>query len=293
VYKIKKKPMKLYKEKDFSSLYKASLSDLMLFPEHETRPRDLKIRENINTVLVLEDPLSCLYSNPVRSSQKKYISAELLWYFAGRNDVGFIKKYAKFWESIQNPDGTVNSAYGNLLFSKVSPHGFTQYDWAISCLIKDKDSRQAVMHFNLPEHQYSSNRDFVCTMYAIFQIRNDKLSLTVSMRSNDVILGLPTDIAFFATLQGQALVHLRQIYPDLELGTYTHIANSFHIYEHHFDLASRMLAQDFTAESIPPVTVDLVTKMGKTTPIFDRLFAHHAVETFEDPLCNWIATNIK
>jgi thymidylate synthase len=284
--------MQIYREKDFSSLYRSSLMDLMHFPEYETRPRDLSIRENINTVLVLENPLSCLYTNPVRSSQKKYIAAELLWYFAGRNDSAFIKKYAKFWESIQNPDGTVNSSYGNLLFAKKNPHGFTQYDWAIGSLLKDKDSRQAIMHFNSTEHQYSTNKDFVCTMYAIFQIRENRLNLTVSMRSNDVIWGLPTDIAFFATLQSQALSHLKKFYPELMLGTYTHVANSFHIYEHHFDVVDRMLVQPFEAEEIPPVNTDLIFSTGDQTSDFIALFENF-LNTSSDPLFDWILTNIK
>jgi len=287
--------MRTYRGRDFSSLYYSSLHDLMLSPEYETRPRDLSIRENTNTVLTLENPLSCLYSNAIRSSQKKYIAAELLWYFAGRNDAAFIKRYAKFWESIQNPDGTVNSSYGNLLFSKKNPHGFTQYDWAIASLLKDKDSRQAVMHFNSTEHQYTTNKDFVCTMYAIFQIRKNRLNLTVSMRSNDVIWGLPTDIAFFAILQSQALSHLKRFYPELTLGTYTHIANSFHIYEHHFDVVNRMLTQPFLSEEIPSVHTDLISSRGEQTLDFLRLFesSAQADSSFEDPLFDWIATNLK
>jgi hypothetical protein len=45
-----------------------------------------------------------LYDNQRRGSQLRYISAEFLWYFLGRNDVEFIKKYASFWETIQNED---------------------------------------------------------------------------------------------------------------------------------------------------------------------------------------------
>ena len=84
--------MKVYKNSNFSTLYKESVTDLMRNPEYEAQPRDLKIRENTNVALILEDPLSCLYSNETRSSQTKYIAAELLWYFMGRNDVEFIKQ---------------------------------------------------------------------------------------------------------------------------------------------------------------------------------------------------------
>jgi thymidylate synthase len=286
--------MKVYRHKDFSQLYESSLLDLMKNPEYETQPRDLKIRENTNVALILENPLSCLYTNEHRSSQKKYIAAELIWYFNARRDVEFISKYAKFWNSIQNEDGTVNSSYGYLLFGKKNRFGHTQYNWALKSLIKDKDSRQAVLHFNLPEHQYQTNKDFVCTMYGIFQIRDNKLNLTVSMRSNDVIWGLPTDIAFFAILQSQMVSHLKHTYPELELGTYTHIANSYHIYEHHFEIVDKMLTSDFLPEYIPSVDKDLITQNSETTSNFKVLSSNIGAnsESFKDPLYSWIAKNI-
>lgn len=286
--------MKIYRDLNFSNLYRESLRDLMKNPEYEIKPRDLRIRENTNVALVLEDPLSCLYLNESRSSQTRYIAAELLWYFMGRNDVEFIKRYAKFWESIQNEDGTVNSSYGNLLFNKKNRYGYNQYRWALKSLLNDRDSRQAVLHFNLPEHQYETNKDFVCTMYGIFQIRDNRLNFTVSMRSNDVIWGLPTDIAFFTTLQCQMLSHLRKVYPDLMLGTYTHIANSFHIYEHHFSIVEKMLEKEFVAQSIPGLVENFITETGKPSSHFKILFenCNDDYELFNDSLSRWIIKNL-
>lgn len=286
--------MKVYKGKTFAEVYKESLNDLLYNPEYEAAPRGLKIKENLNVALVIEEPLSCLYRNERRSSQFKYISAELLWYFMGRNDVEFIKDYAKFWLNIQNEDGTVNSSYGNLLFSKKTRYGHTQYEWVIKSLIADKDSRQAIMHFNLPEHQYFGNKDFVCTMHTVFSIRENKLNMTVSMRSNDAILGTPTDAAFFAILQSQLLNHLKEFYPDLELGTYTHIASSYHIYESHFSLVEDMLKSEFISESIPKVNENLIFTNGTPTSNFYALFNNRTSESchFSDSLFCWILKNI-
>lgn len=290
--------MLTYRFDTFAEAYKGSLTDLLTFPEYETRPRGMTIKENCDVALVIGNPLSCLYENTVRSSQLKYIAAELLWYFMGRNDVGYISKFAKFWESIQNDDGTVNSSYGSLLFANPNEHGFMQYEWAFNSLLKDKDSRQAVLHFNLPSHQREGNKDFVCTMYGIFQIRENKLNFTVSMRSNDVILGLPTDIAFFATLQSQMLFHLvthgGEEFRELEIGTYTHIANSFHLYERHFDLVDRMIREDFIPHQIPKVREELVSVKGKPSPLFSRLFStqNDPNEKVGDELMHWIKNKL-
>jgi thymidylate synthase len=255
----------------------------------------MTINEMCDVALVIENPLSCLYTNPFRSSQFKYIAAEFLWYFMGRNDVKYIAKYAKFWESIKNDDDTVNSSYGHLLFNNRNEYGVTQYKWALESLAQDKDSRQAVLHFNLPIHQRSGNKDFVCTMYGIFQIRNNRLNFTVSMRSNDVILGLPTDIAFFTILQSQMLNHLRSHagYPELEMGTYTHIANSSHIYERHFEIAKKMITRKFEPLTIPEVKLDLIDIDGTPKSQFLTLFNNQDFPIqLTDPLYNWILQNI-
>jgi thymidylate synthase len=287
--------MVIYQADGFAHVYEELLLDLIRDPEYITKPRDMKINEICDVSLVIENPLSCLYINSARSSQFKYIAAEFLWYFMGRRDVAYISKYAKFWESIKNSDDTVNSSYGWLLFNNPNEHGLTQYRWALESLAQDKDSRQAVLHFNLPSHQYSGNKDFVCTMYGIFQIRDNRLNFTVSMRSNDVILGLPTDVAFFTILQSQMLSHLRTYagYPELELGTYTHIANSSHIYERHFDIASKMINTKFEEIKIPEVSLDLIDIDGKPTANFKALFENQeeAID-LNDNLYNWIINNI-
>lgn len=287
--------MRIYRGKSFATVYKQSLEDLLNNPEFETQPRDLKIRENLGVILEIENPLSNMYINRNRSSQFRYIAGELMWYFLGRNDVSYIKNYSKFWEKIQNPDGTANSAYGNLIFTTLNEHDYCQYDWAISSLIKDKDSRQAVMHFNRPEHQWFGNKDFVCTMYAIFHIRNDKLDLKVYMRSNDAILGTPTDVAFFTVLQQQALNHLKEVYPDLKLGKYIHIADSYHIYERHFELVEEMIKDDFIPAEFPTIKTNFINEDGSPTSnltlLNDNLLSNSCV--VNDVAYLWIQNNIK
>lgn len=284
--------MKLIKGKTFSGVYEKSLHELLNNPEYETEPRGLKIKENINTTLIIEDPTQCLYENSRRGSQYKYIAAELLYYFTGRNDLAFIEKYAPFWRQIANPDGTVNSSYGNLLFTSKNEHGYSQWSWALRSLVSDKDTRQALMTFNRPSYQYNNNKDFICTLNGIFNIRDNKLNLTINMRSNDAILGTATDIAFFCILQQQALKLLKPHYPELEMGTYTHIANSYHIYERHFNLVDEMLTvNDFKPDRFLEIGEDFVDIDGN--PNEELLNLMDCVENNKeykgkDPLFRWI-----
>jgi thymidylate synthase len=290
--------MRIYEGDTFAEVYRELLTDLVYKPEHICSPRDQKIKEILNIGLEIKNPLSSLYKNEVRSSQMKYIAAELVYYFAGRNDLEYLLRYAKFWKDVANADGTVNSAYGYLLFNKKNEHGKTQWEWAYESLKKDSDTRQALMHFNMPVHQFDGNKDFVCTLNAIFHIRDNKLDLTVMMRSNDAMLGLPTDVAFFTMLQQQMLNLLKVPYPTIELGKYTHLVNSMHLYERNFKIIDDMLKHPFIPEVIPRIVDDLIDEKGAMTDKMIKL--HDAVvndvldEDFHegDAAMEWIYSNI-
>lgn len=287
--------MKLYKGNSFAEVYKASLTDLIRNPEYSVSPRGLKINESMNVAHVVENPALCLYENEKRSSQLKYIAAETVYYFSGRRDLDFISRFAPFWNQIANNDKTVNSAYGNLIFNEVGEGGLTQWQWAYNSLIHDKDTRQAILLFNKPNYQYYGNKDFICTLNGVFNIRDNKLNFTVQMRSNDAILGTATDFSFFCLLQMQMLKLLKMDkYPELELGSFTHIANSYHVYERHFELIEEMISSDFKPTGFPEIVYDFIRPDGKPTQELDKLIEAVEIKNINyettDSLYNWIFT---
>ena len=93
------------------------------------------------------------------------------------------------------------------------------------------------MFFNQPKFQFEGNKDFVCTMYANFFIRDNKLNMKVQMRSNDIFYGLTFDAPFFSFLLQSVHIKLMETYPDLQLGDYYHFTDNLHFYERHFSLA--------------------------------------------------------
>ena len=289
--------MKIYQGNSFAYVYRDLLNDLLNSPEYTCSPRGMEIREITDCALVIENPVLAMYENDRRSTQEKYIAAEFLWYFAGRNDLSFIERFAKFWQHVANEDGTLNSAYGNLIFTKKNEHNISQWEWAYNSLVEDKDTRQAIMHFNMPEHQRQGNKDFVCTLTGIFQIRENKLNFTVNMRSNDAILGTPTDIPFFCVLQIQMLELLKSTYSDLELGTYTHFAHSLHIYERHFQLVEEMLKDDiFIAKDLPKIDQTLIYRSGKPNEkvleMIDKIEKGESDVEATGEIFRWIYQNI-
>lgn len=202
-----------------------------------SQPRDMKVKELTvkNYEINSQQPFADF---PDRKFNWKYLAGELVWYLNKDRDVKYISNFSNFWKNITNPyTNEINSNYGSLLFGD-------QLYWALQSLRMDKNSRQAIAFLNQPKFQFPSNKDFVCTMYLNFWIRDDKLHMKVQMRSNDIFYGLTFDAPFFAIVHQHMLLWLKENYSDLELGTYHHCVDNIHFYERHFDLAQSITNGD-------------------------------------------------
>jgi thymidylate synthase len=205
--------------------------------ENESAPRGLKVRESLFESLDLIPTLP-IANFEARPFNFKYFCGELAWYLNQDNDITYISKFSNFWKNITNP-GTneINSNYGTLLFGK-------QLQWVYESLVKDPNSRQAIAFLNQPKFQFEGNKDFVCTMYLNFFIRENALHMKVQMRSNDIFYGLTYDAPFFSFVMQHVYLWLKPHYPDLQLGGYFHYADNMHYYEPHFELAEKIIESD-------------------------------------------------
>ena len=232
-------------DNSFSRIFRDGLK-LINNLNQSVEPRGLKVKEQIFGSMKI-NPLQPIADFKDRPFNWKYFAGELAWYLMKDRDINYINNFSSFWKGITNP-GTneINSNYGSLVFNE-------QLDWVVDSLVKDKDSRQAIMFFNRPQFQFEGNKDFVCTMYANFFIRNNKLHMKIQMRSNDMFYGLTFDAPFFSFLHQTVyqLVWSERMKNGgnandeiLELGSYFHFADNLHFYERHFDLADKIINED-------------------------------------------------
>jgi thymidylate synthase len=292
--------VRVVKGKTLAEVYQHILYDIMTHPEYTTNPRGQETREVANLIIEIEDPLMNMVINKKRSTPNRYLAGELWWYLNDQsNKIGSILPFSQFWSKITNPDGeTVNSNYGHLLFNQHCfapdrffygegrPRAHNEWSWALESLKADRYSRQAIIHFNKPHHMFPQNKDFPCTVAAQFMIRAERLFMTVYMRSQDEILGRIFDVPFFTVLQQQMLSHLKDTYPYLKLGSYIQHNGSSHIYENNFGLVHDMLGEDFTPNGLPALSEDLVLHDGTPSTSLK-------MQNLDDPLINWIVTNMK
>lgn len=245
--------MRMIVGNSFAEVYEKSMDLLLNKYEYASKPRGLEVRECLNVGLYIEDPSKNLfkYDDKSLTLPTGYVKKEMALYLRATDSAKEFSKASKFWDSIKTDSGTINSAYGNLIFNASLVDGRSQFDWAFDCLKNDKDSRQAFMRFNNTSHQYDGNKDVPCTFTMSFHIRNNKLHATVYMRSNDIIKGTTYDIPSFILFQRLMLLRLQEVYPNLNMGTYTHWNSSFHLYSTDFELVEKRLAQSIQDNSYP------------------------------------------
>lgn len=217
---------------------------------HEVSPRGMLIKELNNFTYKLR-PYVRFMSFTGRKLNIDYIKREFLWYLKGDRYDTSIGEHAKMWVGLVNEDGSINSNYGQYIFGDQQ-----QFLRAKTELIKDKDSRRASIVILSNTHLDSDTKDIPCTYALNFRIRQDKLHMSVHMRSQDAIFGMGNDAPAFSFVHEMMWQALRETYPELKYGDYFHIADSFHVYERHFEMMKTIVdgKDEFIKVDCPPIS---------------------------------------
>lgn len=203
----------------------------------ESSPRGQLVRDLRGATLIFDLNDSLLTSFVDRKLNLTYCKREWLWYIGADPYDDSIQQYAQMWAKLKQPDGRYFSNYGHYIFGGHP----SQFDYVVDQLTTDRDSRRASMVLLERDHLFKENVDTVCTYAINFAIVQGRFNMTVHMRSNDVVFGLTNDAFAFWQLAEFVFVRLLRVHPDLIRGSYTHIADSLHVYERHFDMLDRIL----------------------------------------------------
>lgn len=234
-----------YLAKKFQPLYK-ELAQKLENEEFLTDRTGCKIVEILAPKVVydLKEAENGFIDFESRQSPRTYCAKEKQWYDSHELNIDKVSSI-KMWNNVCDVDQEINSNYGYLVFSKGN---FSQFQHCVETLKAAEDSRQAIIIYTRPsiqlEHNDLGSKDFICTNFQHFFIRNKKLNCVTSMRSNDAIFGAFNDQPWFVEVCKRMLDALKETYPDLELGEMTFIPNSFHCYERHFDVLKEIAAEE-------------------------------------------------
>jgi thymidylate synthase len=177
-------------------------------------------------------PLLTLRKIPI-----KMFVAEQIWFISGaRKPEIFLRNYTKIWDLFTNPADVVTVAYG---YRWRKHFGRDQLALLVDLLQKEPSSRHGVVVTWDPAQDGLSTvkkKNVPCPYTFTVNIIDGRLHFHNIVRSNDMILGMPADVAGFALLQCILAQKL-----NVKPGIYSHSISNAHIYSNHYDGANEIL----------------------------------------------------
>jgi thymidylate synthase len=203
-------------------------------------------KEIMGVLLELTDPRARLSKTESRGKLFSCLG-QLCWYLAKSNDLDFISYYLKNYQRYADGD-VIYGGYGPRLFNW---GGLNQVANITKLLNEKRTTRQAVIQLFDAHDIVAEPEEIPCTCTLQFLVRDSKLHMFTSMRSNDVVWGLPHDLFCFTMLQEIIARELK-----LEVGTYKHAVGSLHLYDDKTEEAESFLKEGFQSrEPMPPMPI--------------------------------------
>ena len=189
----------------------------------------------------------------------KSVANELIWFLSGDTNTAWLKDNGvSIWDEWATESGDLGPLYGAQWRSWPTRDGGTidQLAYVLDCLKNRPESRRILFHgWNveyLPD-ETQSPQDNVragrmalppCHLLYQFYVANGALSAQLYIRSSDVFLGLPFNIASVALL-----THMLAQQSDLEVADVVVSLGDAHIYSNHAEQVATQLSR---TPSAPP-----------------------------------------
>ena len=177
----------------------------------------------------------------------KVFIAEQIWFLMGHKNLAFLQRFTKIWDDFAEENNCVESAYG---YRWRKHFGRDQLGGLLKLLKEDRTSRHGVILMWDPSDDGlidgTKKKNVPCPFCFTAQIMGGRLCLHLIIRSNDMMLGNPHDVAGFALLTYFLAEKL-----GVKPGYLTVSISNAHIYDIHVDKAKDIIAREVKHESIP------------------------------------------
>ena len=219
---------------------------------------------------------------PLLTTKKIYFNSlirELLWYLPGETHIRNLRQHTKIWDAwtSEEKNWEVGKMYG--------------YQWVNWDKYESSQTNGSIHHSHINQIQNvimliktnpNSRRMVVsawnpavldkialpsCHAFFMFNVTNGKLNCHLTQRSGDIALGIPFNLACYATLTEMIAMET-----GLEVGEFSHYINDAHIYENHID----GLKEQLTRELLPLSSLKIDDK-----PFWDLKFENFSLENYQ------------
>ncbi len=237
--------------KDVDGQYAKMLEDIMRLGTREVNARTGQECCSLPGLTFQVDQAEHFPLVSLRRIPVKNFVAEQMWFLSGSDDVRWLSQKTKIWDSFAEPNGVVTGAYGrrwrNWFRDMGNGHAVDQLEVVMDKLKTDPSTRHGVVMMWDPGHDliYRS-KNVPCPYTFTLMVIGGRLHMHLTVRSNDMVLGFPTDAAGFGLLQRILAQEL-----GVEPGVYTHSISNAHVYQNHYYAADLMVDRNWTLFSAP------------------------------------------
>lgn len=201
----------------------------------------------------------------------KGLAVEMLWLLRGDTNVRYLNENGvKIWNEWADEKGNLGPVYGKQWVNWVNQEGrsYNQIEQVIESIKSNPDSRRHIVNaWNVGDIDKMALPP--CHMFYQFWVGNGRLSCQLYVRSNDLFLGAPFNIAEYALL-----THMVAQQCDLEVGELVYTIGDAHIYLNHLDQIEEQLTRE-------PFPLPELRINRRPASIFDYEYADFEVVNYQ------------
>ncbi|MEQ9103297.1 MAG: thymidylate synthase [Rhodothermales bacterium] len=181
---------------------------------------------------------------PLVTTKKVYfkgLAVEMLWLLKGETNIRFlVDNNVHIWDAWADEKGDLGPVYGKQWVSWEGRDGrpINQIARVVESIRTNPDSRRHIVNaWNVSDLDRMALPP--CHMFFQFYVAAGRLSCQLYVRSNDLFLGAPFNIAEYALL-----LHMMAQQCDLEPGELVYTIGDAHIYMNHLDQIDEQLKRE-------------------------------------------------
>ena len=211
---------------------------------------------------------------PLVTTKKLHVKSilhELLWFLSGDTNIAYLRDNGvRIWDEWADADGELGPVYGHQWRSWPTAGGgsIDQISTVVEQIRRNPDSRRLVVSAwnvaDLPRMALPP-----CHLLFQFYVAGGRLSCQLYQRSADLFLGVPFNIASYATLT-LMVAHVTGLAP----GEFVHTFGDVHIYTNHFEQVRTQLART-------PRPLPVLRLAPEVRSLFDFRFEHFELQGYD------------
>jgi len=180
---------------------------------------------------------------PLLTTKKLHLRSiiyELLWFLRGETNVAYLQENGvRIWNEWADDEGELGPVYGAQWRSWPKADGKTidQIAWVVQEIKQNPNSRRLIVSAWNPA-EIDKMALPPCHLLFQFYVVNGKLSCQLYLRSADIFLGLPFNIASYALL-----THMMAQVCELIADEFVVTIGDAHLYENHIEQAELQLTR--------------------------------------------------